>query len=267
MSTKSIFELENYTAPITHFIGIITEYDISKANINILMSQGLISPETYRYLFYAPKREREITVGKMQAKDSRLSQKLIEGFGIARKQFYEANDIKEYEILSVKKDAIFIMNRKVRNTKFGYINFADKNTYTSYYNLLGIEAYYSKTSNTESIDIKGIGKDNLKLHENYFLDLLQYIFAFAQTQSLPETLNTIKDVSMMYANKEFTIGYYREFNATSMYRTQYQINSKILYLKALSENSNTDYIDPIYNYKVLQELFKMYSGDYFAFHK
>ena len=61
-------------------------------------------------------------------------------------------------ILSIKNDAVFIINKKLINIEFGLIKFVEKNIYTSFYKINGIEYYYyySNFTKEEYLDIKGI---------------------------------------------------------------------------------------------------------------
>ena len=93
--TKSI-----YLAPIDYIINTsITEYDISKANINILLYLGKISQQQYDYYYNLPKGKREIAVGMLQ-KDPNMALALKQGLVEFKKKFFEANAIEDYEVLS-----------------------------------------------------------------------------------------------------------------------------------------------------------------------
>lgn len=251
--------------PVTHRIStFIREYDIAKANINILLLKGYISQEQYIELYNAPKAVREKTIGLMQLKNKELSEALLSGFGEARKLFYEANGIKDYEILSVKKDAIFLIDRVANVTKFGNIEFVMKNEYTSFYNFPKLEIYYKNFGGVEKIDVKGMGKPQLSLHNNYFLDLLLCIFSAAEQEPASEVVNLIRNISESYINHELDIDYYREFNNRSFYRTFFMFDGKRAFLKDINIHVQKNDIDPAYNYGILQILYKIFLDKYLA---
>ena len=134
-----LWENINYLAEISYLPNtLIYEYDISKANINVLYSKGVIDKKTYDYLYNAERMTRQVYVGKLQ-RDKAIVDILKAGIIEAKKILFEANDIKDYEVLSIKNDAVFIINRNLINTKFGLINFVNKNQYTSFYKIKNLE--------------------------------------------------------------------------------------------------------------------------------
>ena len=134
-----LFDKVNYTADISYLTNVfIYEYDISKANINILYTKNVISKEIYDYLYNAERMTRQVYVGKL-CKDVSISNILKAGIIEAKKMLFEANNIQDRDILSIKNDAVFIINKKLANTEFGLIKFMKKNVYTSFYKINGIE--------------------------------------------------------------------------------------------------------------------------------
>ena len=82
-----------YRANIQYLIDTpIYEYDLSKANINVLRDKNAISEDLYQYLYQAPKLERNIMMGKMRAKNPHLTEILKEGIEEARKFFITKNE-------------------------------------------------------------------------------------------------------------------------------------------------------------------------------
>ena len=45
----NLYEKKNYLNPIPYLFSDIREYDISKANINILFAKGIIDEDKYKY--------------------------------------------------------------------------------------------------------------------------------------------------------------------------------------------------------------------------
>ena len=77
---SNLWEKTSYTAPLDYIINSkIIEYDISKANINVLLYKGLISKKEYEYYYNLPKRRREISIGLLQAKDKKYVRAIIDG--------------------------------------------------------------------------------------------------------------------------------------------------------------------------------------------
>ena len=103
-------KMKNYLAPIQYLTShFIYEYDISKANINILLNIGAIDQNTYDYLYRLPKITREIMVGYMMAdrKEDKLAQRVLQGIKEYRGLFFEANSIQDYSVLSIKNEKLF----------------------------------------------------------------------------------------------------------------------------------------------------------------
>lgn len=210
----------NYTANISYLTNVfIYEYDISKANINVLFSKGLITEEIYKYLYNSERMTRQVYVGKLIKDDPNLGKALAEGIIEAKKEFFRANGIEDRDVLSIKNDAVFLINKIATITQFGLIEFGQKHVYTSFYKLNGVELYYFYNSVTkeERIDVKGIGDKKLKLHENYFLDLLKDIFYGIQVNGPAWTMRLLKDVYNDYIALKLPLEYYREFNITSAF--------------------------------------------------
>ena len=90
-----LWENINYLAEISYLPNtLIYEYDISKANINVLYSKGVIDKKTYDYLYNAERMTRQVYVGKLQ-RDKAIVDILKAGIIEAKKILFEANDIKD----------------------------------------------------------------------------------------------------------------------------------------------------------------------------
>ena len=68
-----LWDKTTYTADISYLTNVfIYEYDISKANINILFTKGVINEATYKFLYEAQRMVRQVYVGKL-CKDTKVS--------------------------------------------------------------------------------------------------------------------------------------------------------------------------------------------------
>ena len=251
---------DRYTTPLPYIKGYIREYDMSKANISILYYKHLISKEQYDYLYTAPRMERQVTVGLMQKNDPELSKSLLSGFAEARQLFYDANGITQDDIVSVRKDAIFVLNKVPKDTDFGCLHFTCRNTYNVFCKLLDkIEAYYAVSSDDEFLDIKGIGDETLKLHEGYMSDILATIFSCSMV-SAKDAIDIIQNISSLYLNWQINPNNYREFNNRSLFRTFYRLQGGRAYLQQLPEDIERykKFIDTSYNYCLLQHLYSIF---------
>ena len=249
----------HYLQPTKYIISrYIYEYDMSKANISVLYSCGVISKEEYDYYYNLPKsiREKEIGIRRKDKEFDTILSNLIQEYRI---KFIESNNIEDDKILSIKNDALFILDSPANITKFDNVEFTKRNVYTSYFNLNKMEIYYNLDiiNNIETLDVKGIRDDKLKLHQDYFVNFLCTIFDNFQNKPIVET---IKEISWFYDNylkRYLDIGYYREFNSSS----QYSLYSKSKYYKFdMMDEKYLDKIDISCNLNIIRELYQIASS-------
>lgn len=249
MIYSNLFNKDVYTIPETYVISGIYEYDISKANINILFEKGVIGEETYNSLFYSDKKNREVAVGNMQ-KNVNIARALSEGFKEFRHLLFQTNMIQNNEIVSIKKDAVFV-TRPLNNTIFGRVEFKLKNIYSLMIKLNGLEIYYGLDINGKDhlIDIKGIRDEKLNSYEHYLFNIFISIFSLIITNSYVAALNLLNQYIDSYINLKLDISTYREFNRTYMFRIKNSI-----YMSDIVNQEHIDCIDISYNLNILLEL-------------
>lgn len=218
----------------------IIEYDLKSAGFNILCYFNLISDSMKNKLANMGKQERQIQIGIMQKNNKEFAEKLSNGFKEARRLFFEANNIGDLDILSIKKDAIFTL-KPCRNVRFGNLFFDTKNKYTSYLYLNRYEFLY----NQDKIDIKGISDSNVELHNDGFLLFLKDYFMYKESMTNDYVRKFIIDFAKDYKEKELPIEFYRELNKNSLYKTNMVFNKHDIYL---SDTTNMNVLDISYNY-------------------
>lgn len=228
----------------------IIEYDIKSAGYNLCKHFKLLPDAKIDMLSKLSKKERQTKLGMLLKYDKNLVKKLSLAFKEARKWFFETNNLTEDDIISINKDALFI-TKKCHNLKIGHIEFVEKNQYTSYYYFNRYQFYYSKD---KGIDVKGISDENLEKHRSYMLDILKTLFNMLEVSDKKVIIKVLKDFSYYYKRKELDIGYYRELNVDSLYRTDETLLSNVIFIEDTEENTNIDigynyinYIVPIIN--------------------
>lgn len=262
-----IYKRINYSADISYLLNsFICEYDLSKANINILYSKGVLDKDTYDWLYNAKRMVRQKYIGKLQQQNGEVIRILQAGIVEAKKMLFEANDIQDSDVLMIKNDAVFTINRNLETTQFGdYIKFNKKNEYTSYFKIdksnLELLYYYSNYDKSEALDVKGISDENLKYHKE-FLQILKDIFYTLQIDGVGATIGMMKDIYSKYVSLSFPVEYYRAFNSKSLYHiligsmgTGYDSNSATEEMKRL--------LDISYNADVLRSIQKIIFNIYF----
>ena len=172
-----IYEKHNYlNKDISLLVNtFIREYDMKAGGYSILKRKGCLSKGEIDYLENCPKLARNIYLGNKLKENKELMQIQMDGFTEARQMFFEANNIKDSSVLTIKKDAIFLIKDIPYITELDGLEFKLANTYNSYYYLNNKEFYY--TTKTNNIDIKGINDIILEQHRNYILKDLSIIFS------------------------------------------------------------------------------------------
>lgn len=274
-----LWKRENYTIDADFIIGSnIHELDIEKCNINILYNAGVIDLNTYNWLYTVDKKYREVWIGSNILKNNKNNNIILsDGIMEARRRFFNILSLEDSDIISIRKDSIFFINRLDQNNNSiieipfdkSPIRFIQKGIYTSFYKLKNklVIFYNSGRLNQEIISIAGIGDNNLLLHEKYFTDFLKALFQVAELRGTVEALNLLKIFYMNYINLRLEPGYYREFNPLSMYKiNQFSIYpAQSFMLEEVSDdNIRNGYIDISYNENILRTLMKIYSTKYFS---
>ena len=204
------------------FSKYIREYDISQCNINMLLLSGVINEKDYEYYKSISKIEREIIIGKMIKNDSSIYKHIKEGILKYRNILISSNNISTNDILSIKSDAIFIIDKILDNTIFDeYIEFKNKKSYTSFMSVSRLELYYNSAD--DLLDVKGISDSNFLKHENYFLEFLKTVFYLMENNEFKESLNIISSLYHKYINKDpsLDLNYYRSFDDTCSFKLIY----------------------------------------------
>ena len=211
-----LFKEKNYTINLGYlFNNYIREYDISKANINILFAKGVINQELYTKLYHSDRMYRQVYIGKMIQSNEKVQEILNQGLIEYKQKFFEANDINDSDIISIKNDAIFILNKIPQVLTFDNVTFVHKNTYTSFMKINELEFYYGADMNNEVIDIKGIKDTDLEMYHMDFLNIVIYFFRHIQMNGSEIALQYITSIIHSYVNLTLPIGVYRRFNSSN----------------------------------------------------
>ena len=196
----------------------IIEYDLKSANTSLCREYKLLPEDKIKKIENMKKDERVKTIGKIQRKDKVFNEGLKNAFKDIRRRFFEANNIEDGDILSIKKDAIFCLETK-EHTKFGYCNFSEKNIYSSYMHLNNLELYYKRNlDGSYKLDVKGIDDEIVKKHEGFMLDFLACVFYKYERGDMSDVLVYLRKFISKYKHLKLEVGYYREFNQQSIIR-------------------------------------------------
>ena len=260
MNINELLSSPNYKSEYNLILNsFIHEYDISKANINALLSRGVIDKSTYDNLYNSDKAIREKTVGLMIRKDPNIYKEIQHGIMDAKYQLITTNFIEPEDIICIKNDAVFV-KKKLEYTTFGLMDFKLKNTYTVFAKINRYEFYYyfNSYNGEEKLDVKGISDNKIIIHKEYFMDFLLALFNTLQTDGIISAVNIIQNFSLAYIRKELPIEYYRKFNSES--------NFDIIHGNEIWSTINAtdiNLIDIRFNYEILRDLYGLLMSYYF----
>lgn len=250
----------SYLTEAKYLEGVIKEFDIRKANINVLYNKGLLDLTTYWKLLKAPRMYRQTYIGDLEKTDKSIYKALANGLIEFKDKFYTANQIEDNDIVSIHNDSIFLINKNPLVTKFDNIEFIDKGTYNSFYRVLDLEIYYAynRVYNTESIAVKGINDITLIKHKEYMIEFLCTLFSVIQVEGVNAGIEILTTFYNQYINRKLESGYYREFNPESMFKLNHR-----MYTDIISDERYVSIIDISYNANFIRDLFGILTSIYF----
>lgn len=249
-----LYDKKNYSIGVNYiFNQYIREYDISKANISVLYSKGIINEELYTKLYYADRMTRQVYIGMMIKNNKKIQEVLVEGIIEAKQKLFEANGINDNDIIAIKNDAVFILNKIPRVLSFDGVTFVHKNTYTSFMRIGNLEVYYGADMDKEVIDIKGIKDTDLELYHMDFLNIVIDYFRYIQKSGPEIALQYITSIIHSYLNKELPINAYRRFRSSNDFVLNlHTMSYSVTQLDNTVQNKNN--IDISYNFDILKTM-------------
>ena len=192
----------------------IYEYDMKNAGYNLSRAYNLLPEDTLNKLGKLKKENRTVRIGKLQRNDENYKKKLKEAFKEARRMFFEANELEDNDIISIKKDAIFT-TKECKNQKFlKYIDFREKHKYSSYIRLgRKIEFYYAHNT----LDIKGLGEESINYHKDYMLKMIGLFFYKMESSEMKDVIIFMRNFIDSYKYYKLPVDFYRRFAVDSFY--------------------------------------------------
>ena len=219
-SFSNLYQKINYAAPTKAIVSTnIYEFDIAKANINILLYYGVIDVETYTRIYNLDRYNRQRTVGIL-LKNKEYSKILSAGIIEFKRRFFEANNIQDSQVLLIKNDAIYLIDKLPTVTKFDNVEFVCKNKYSSFYKLEHLELYYNLdlVQDIETLDIKGISDIVYASHKDYMIDFLKAVCYEVQVSGYHSALSMLSNFANQYLSCNLPIEFYRELNPRGVFR-------------------------------------------------
>lgn len=246
---SELYKKTNYLSERPIVIDRIYEYDIRSANTSALRASGKIDESILTMLEGLNKQAREEAIGKMIRRDkARVIWPLIsKGIKSAREQLFRYNQLQDDNILSIKNDAVFVIGRKLKYTKFGPFEFRAKHQYAAYMLIEKVEIYYDQKN--QSLSIKGVRDEvvNHPDHQNGMIKFLIKVFRYLVMDQRDELRRYLITFVHKYKAMELPYQYYRELNGNNIYRTKIELSGFEYNLSEIGQ-VDLDIINPIYNY-------------------
>lgn len=266
--SSTLWQKANYAAKIQYVIdSTIREFDISKANISVLRDANILTEDQYQYYLRAPRMERQIYIGKLQGFDSRITNILKDGITNAKKIFMQTNSIQDSEILYIRNDAIAVIGPRVINNFMvtDRVSFRESARYSSFYRFNAIDMlyFYDPVTNTERLDLKGLGDGGVELHKKFMLDFLCELFYRAQIEGVQEAISLIQTFHKNYIDMHMPIEYYRELNSQSKYKLLPSISMYSTVYIDYATDYHKQYLDISYNEALLRHFNRIFASIYF----
>lgn len=246
---SELYKKTNYVAPLTLIQNHVYEYDIHAAGFSMLKRANKLSKRTISILESMSKEDRNKKIGLMIRDDKSLGKTIDKGLREVRQQFFQENGIQDFEVQAIRKDAIFIIGRKVKATKFGeHVEFVLKNSYSMYMCIDKIELYYD--GKDQRVDIKGISDSIVSEpdHQNGMMIFFKEVFKRLSLDRQDSLRKYLIKFARDYKSFNLPHEYYRELSNENVYRTRYDIAGFEYNLTEASDH-DFDIINPVYNYK------------------
>lgn len=204
----------NRTTPIIAHSSIM-EWDMKSANTSILREYNLVSPRKLDKIDALDGELRKVKVGLLQQRTKGLAKAMEEAFNDIVKRFIDENGLVADDIISIKRDAVFIRAKTPKIQTIGqYCHFRPKGEYVAFLLLNGYE-FFMKSDGT--FDIKGISDELIPQHQNGILKFIRD-FLMDFEYDMDGLHQYCKDFVDAYKKKELPLDYYRELNGSSCFR-------------------------------------------------
>lgn len=232
----------------------IFEYDIHSAGMNILYKYKKIDKYSYEFFSSLEKNTRNRLIGKLLEKNPEWNKMMTLEFKKIIGKFMIQNEIHDDEVLSIKKDSLTIINRKVNNLIVDNLyHFDMKSEYDTFLLLTRNGEIYLNTSTME-YEIKGFGERVIQnLTDTFFNFLLTSLLIDSERKNEHELYRHFKNYRSLYLNKKLPIESYYSINEDAYIIANEIARYKLYYV----DESYIDMIDISDNYSYIEKLINL----------
>lgn len=214
---KVLLSKTNWTTDKDLIIGEIIEYDMKDGGLSIIKEHRLIKDsDLSKILDIKDKYEQHVAIGNLSRNPEYkgLSTLLQEGFRQYRIRFATENELEPDDIVSIKKDALFVKKYCYTNKLTKNINFREKNVYGAFLRVDKCECYLKE----DGVDIKGVSDDNIKYyHKDYTCEVIRKFMKYLSQFDNERAVKFIVKMMNDYKFLRLDPGFYRTFDDKSIY--------------------------------------------------
>jgi len=186
----------NLTTKIPYFFGNIYEYDIKSAYFSIIQARPEFIDNDISIIkklekLKSNKKELVIFIGKMIRRNPDLSKNLHNYLRETIYMFIKENNISNDDIISIKKDALFVKKR-VNSLDINGLDFKVKHNYKIFFKDTEKKEYY--ILNEDTFNIKGINDIEVNSSKKFFKLIVQLIMLLLNSnkEAILNSLNTFQ---------------------------------------------------------------------------
>jgi hypothetical protein len=238
-----------YTNPAIKFIfnKRIYEYDIEQAGLHALRAQEEISEETYRAWKNLRKDKLVYYIGKtlgdtMKGQNEWIS-KIVQ-------KFITINNIPAHQIISQKRDALFIFDIIPTHCTIDGFRFVCKGSYSSYLLIHPYELYYHNEAHR--LTIKGIPNEQVQTHA-LIPYLIECIAAYERRErnliTYRELYQMIASLKEAYTRYALPLDCYRELGNENLFCLYDSVYKRFIHVTAIPNPTDCYRLVSSHNFK------------------
>ena len=222
------------------------------AGLSVIREDKLLPIQLIQRIEALPKHERSIFIGKLSLLPAytNLAKIITDRIKFWLNEFCIMNSLVKEDILSVKRDAVFLVGNYPTNLSVNMnIKFNVKSSYSVFMRIGQLELFISTAKNL--IHVKGID-DTLveKYHRNAFLMFILDFVKSVETQKLAEAAETLQLFKTEYTNLALPVDFYRELNSSSLFRMR-SLAGRCTTLIETIDPKDMELVDISFNFKII----------------
>lgn len=189
----------------------IVEWDIASAGLSVIKFNKLLPSDEISKLESMDKHSRTVREGLYQRENPLFAEKIVSTLEDVREKFVSINNIPEENVLSIKKDALFIIDKNPPISLIdNYFNFRKKNEYSSFIILNNVEFLLNTNG---YIETKGLSSESVLAQKNFLLKDIAYILKMAEKVDQNKLFTILENYRRKYLLRELPVETYAELDS------------------------------------------------------